>query len=52
MGVYVIGDIKEPSGVISIATNNKVNIFRRLFTWLFLGWKWISVEKAKELGVR
>ena len=45
-GVYLIdGDING----VQVATSSKPNMFRRFFTWLFLGWKWIDVKKIKEL---
>lgn len=46
VGVYVIGNDVETS--VKIATTVKPNLFRRLFTWVFLGWKWITIEKMKE----
>lgn len=46
IGVYVIGSDHETSA--KIATTIKPNWFRRFFTWVFLGWEWISIEKLKE----
>lgn len=46
VGVYVIGNDVETC--VKIATTVKPNFFRRLFTWVFLGWKWITIEKMKE----
>jgi len=46
MGVYLIdGDIDGTQ----LATTVKPNWFRRVMTRLFIGWKWISVFKLKEL---
>ncbi|MFW6246939.1 MAG: hypothetical protein ACOC22_02055 [bacterium] len=43
-GVYFIDGI---SNGVQIATSIKPNIFRRFFTWLFLGWKWKSIKDIK-----
>jgi hypothetical protein len=44
-GVYLIdGSINGTQ----MGTTNKPNFFRRFFTWLFLGWKWISLKKMKK----
>ena len=47
-GVYIIGNIKEPNGIIAFATNSKPNWFRRFCTWLFIGWTWMPIAEAKE----
>ena len=45
-GVYLIdGDLDGTQ----LATTVKPNWFRRVMTRLFVGWKWISVKKLKEL---
>lgn len=46
VGVYQIGTTKENTTQIGIGI--KPNWFRRFFTWLFLGWKWISIEDLKK----
>jgi hypothetical protein len=43
-GVYLIDGDKEGT---QLATSSKPNGFRRFFTRLFLGWKWISIQKLK-----
>ena len=44
-GVYLIdGCIDGPQ----FATTSIPNGFRRFFTRVFLGWKWISIKKMKE----
>jgi len=46
VGVYLIdGDIDGTQ----LATTVKPNWFRILTTRLFLGWKWISIKKLKEI---
>jgi hypothetical protein len=45
-GVYLIDG--EYDGT-QLATTVKPNWFRRVMTRLFIGWKWISVLKLKEL---
>lgn len=49
IGVYVIGGIGNDNinNLPKIGTTKKPNFFRRFFTWLFLGWKWVSVENLK-----
>lgn len=45
-GVYLIdGDLDGTQ----LATTVKPNWFRRVMTRLFVGWKWISVKKLKEM---
>jgi hypothetical protein len=51
-GMYVIGDIKQPEHVISIAVTSKPNKIQSLLTRLILGWRWVSIERAKELGIK
>ena len=46
VGIYLIDGIKEG---VQIATSSKPNYLRRFFTWLFLGWKWISVRELKDM---
>lgn len=44
LGVYLIdGDI---SGT-QLATTTEPNWFRKFFTKLFLGWKWINIKELK-----
>lgn len=47
-GVYIIGNTKEIGTTITLATNAKPNWFRRFCTWLFIGWTWMPIAKAKE----
>lgn len=47
IGVYVLDSDKNNS--VKIAVTHKPNLFRRFFTWMFLGWKWISIEELKNL---
>jgi len=45
-GVYLIdGDVTGTQ----LATTHKPNGFRRAMTRLFVGWKWISIQRLKEL---
>jgi len=45
-GVYLIdGDVTG----VQLATTKKPNGFRRLMTRWFVGWRWISIQKLKEL---
>lgn len=46
VGVYLIDGIVDGT---QLATTAKPNWFRRTMTRLFVGWKWISVKKLKEL---
>jgi len=44
VGVYLIdGEIDGTQ----LATTIKPNLFRRLMTSWFLGWKWISIKQLK-----
>lgn len=45
VGVYLIDGDKEGT---QLATTSKPNWFRRVFTRLFVGWKWISIKELKE----
>jgi len=46
VGVYLIdGDV---TGTL-LATTSKPNGFRRVMTKLFVGWKWISIQKLKQI---
>jgi len=45
IGVYLVDGDKEGT---QLGTTSRPNWFRRLFTWLFLGWRWISIKKLKE----
>jgi len=46
VGVYLIdGDVTGTQ----LATTLRPNGFRRLMTRLFVGWKWISIKKLKQL---
>lgn len=45
-GVYLIDGQVDGT---QLATTVKPNWFRRVMTRLFVGWKWISVFKLKEL---
>ena len=44
VGVYLIDGDKDGT---QLATTSKPNWFRRVFTRLFIGWKWISVKDLK-----
>jgi hypothetical protein len=46
VGVYIIGDSLNTG--VQMATTHKPNAFRRFFTWLFLGWSWISIEELRK----
>ena len=46
VGVYLIDGTIEGT---QLATTVKPNWFRILMTRLFLGWKWISIKKLKEV---
>ena len=46
VGVYLIDGAIDGT---QLATTSRPNGFRRVMTKLFLGWKWISIEKLKEL---
>lgn len=46
IGVYLID--KGIDGT-QLATTSKPNWFRRIYTKLFLGWKWISIKELKRL---
>lgn len=43
-GVYLVDGVFDGP---QIATSSKPNLFRRFFTWLFLGWKWKSIKEIK-----
>jgi hypothetical protein len=43
-GVYLVDGVFDGA---QIATSSKPNVFRRFFTWLFLGWKWKSIKEIK-----
>lgn len=45
LGVYLIDGDKEGT---QLAVSSKPNLFRRICTRLFLGWKWISIKELKE----
>jgi len=45
-GVYLIDGVIDGT---QLATASKPNWFRRMTTRLFLGWKWISIKKLKEV---
>lgn len=51
VGVYVIGSVKNLDAITTIATVIKPNWFRRACTWMFMGWTWIDVNKAKDNGI-
>ncbi|MFW5847636.1 MAG: hypothetical protein ACOCVF_01775 [bacterium] len=40
-GYYLIDSDEQG---VKIATTSKPNWFRRICTWLFLGWTWIEIE--------
>ena len=44
VGVYLIDKVINGT---QLATSSKPNSFRRLMTRLFIGWKWISIQKLK-----
>lgn len=44
-GIYLIDGSIDGT---QMATTKKPNFFRRFFTLLFLGWKWISLKKLKK----
>lgn len=46
IGVYLIDGDKIGT---QLATTSRPNGFRRVCTRLFLGWKWISIKKLKEV---
>jgi len=46
VGVYLIDGTIDGT---QLATSHKPNWFRRTCTRLFMGWKWISVKKLKEV---
>jgi len=46
VGVYLIDGDKEGT---QLAVSHKPNWFRRVCTRLFLGWKWVSIKKLKEV---
>jgi len=48
VGVYIIGNINSASH-IEFGLPLKPNFFRRLCTWLFLGWKYYSIESLKKI---
>lgn len=44
VGAFLIdGDLEGTK----LTVTKKPNVFRIFFTWLFLGWKWISIEEMK-----
>jgi len=46
VGVYLIdGNVNG----VTLATIKKPNLIRRLLTRIFIGWKWVSIIKLKEL---
>ena len=45
-GVYLIDSDIDGT---QLATTVKPNWFRRVMTRLFIGWRWISIKKLKEL---
>jgi hypothetical protein len=47
VGAYLIGDDFETS--VQFATTFKPNLIRRFFTWLFLGWKWKTIDEIRKL---
>ena len=46
VGVYLIDKTLDGT---QLATTSKPSWFRRVMTRFFIGWKWISVQKLKEL---
>jgi len=46
VGVYLIDRATDGPQLV---TTTKPNGFRRVCTRLFLGWKWISIKKLKEM---
>ena len=46
VGVYLIDGDKTGT---QLGTTSKPNWFRRTCTRLFIGWKWISIKKLKQL---
>ena len=44
-GIYLIDSSIDGT---QMATTKKPNFFRRFFTYLFLGWKWVSLKKLKK----
>lgn len=45
VGVYLVDN--DINGV-QFATTKKPNLFRRVMTYLLLGWKWINIEELKK----
>jgi hypothetical protein len=45
-GVYLVDGKFDGA---RIATGTKPTLFRRFLTRLFIGWKWVSIEKLIEL---
>lgn len=45
-GIYLIDNNLDGT---QLATTMKPNLFRRIFIWLFIGWKWISIKELKEI---
>lgn len=46
VGVYLIDGSIDGT---QLATTSKPNWFRKIMTRLFVGWRWISIKKLKEL---
>ena len=46
VGVFLIDGEKDGT---KLATTTKPNWFRRIFIYYFLGWKWINIEKFKNM---
>lgn len=44
VGVYLVDGDKDGT---KLATAAKPNLFRRICTRLFLGWKWINIKELK-----
>jgi len=45
VGVYLIDG--KLNGT-QLGTTKKPNFFRKIFIFLFLGWKWVSLKKLKK----
>ena len=46
VGVYLIDGTTNG---VQLVTTRKPNFFNRMFTMLFLGWKWISIIELKKI---
>jgi hypothetical protein len=45
VGAYLIDGKLDGT---QLATTKKPNLFRKIFIFLFLGWKWVSLKKLKK----